>query len=230
MAESRKLTTMASRPSQASLFPLDPWDPWYFERRAHRRSFLRIAGVDEAGRGPLAGPVVAAAVVLPYETDLPDVRDSKLLSSAQRQACYEKICAVAKAIGIGEVSAAEIDRTNILAASLEAMRQAIAQIDPLPDFLLVDGPWEVDIQLPQQPLRRGDQLSISVAAASIVAKVYRDAMMVAYHESYPHYNFARNKGYGTTEHRAALARFGSCPVHRQTFRGVRSSNTNPKTK
>ncbi len=230
MAESRKLTTMASRPSQASLFPVDPWDPWYFERRAHRRSFLRIAGVDEAGRGPLAGPVVAAAVVLPYETDLPDVRDSKLLSSAQRQACYEKICAVAKAIGIGEVSAAEIDRTNILAASLEAMRQAIAQIDPLPDFLLVDGPWEVDIQLPQQPLRRGDQLSISVAAASIVAKVYRDAMMVAYHESYPHYNFARNKGYGTTEHRAALARFGSCPVHRQTFRGVRSSNTNPKTK
>lgn len=230
MAESRKLTTMASRPSQASLFPLDPWDPWYFERRAHRRSFLRIAGVDEAGRGPLAGPVVAAAVVLPYETDLPDVRDSKLLSSAQRQACYEKICAVAKAIAIGEVSAAEIDRTNILAASLEAMRQAIAQIDPLPDFLLVDGPWEVDIQLPQQPLRRGDQLSISVAAASIVAKVYRDAMMVAYHESYPHYNFARNKGYGTTEHRAALARFGSCPVHRQTFRGVRSSNTNPKTK
>lgn len=230
MAESRKLTTMASRPSQASLFPVDPWDPWYFERRAHRRSFFRIAGVDEAGRGPLAGPVVAAAVVLPYETDLPDVRDSKLLSSAQRQACYEKICAVAKAIAIGEVSAAEIDRTNILAASLEAMRQAIAQIDPLPDFLLVDGPWEVDIQLPQQPLRRGDQLSISVAAASIVAKVYRDAMMVAYHESYPHYNFARNKGYGTTEHRAALARFGSCPVHRQTFRGVRSSNTNPKTK
>ncbi len=230
MGESRKLTTMSSRPSQTSLFPIDPWDPWYFERRAHRRSFLRIAGVDEAGRGPLAGPVVAAAVVLPYETDLPDVRDSKLLSSAQRQACYEKIFAVAKAIGIGEVSAAEIDRTNILAASLEAMRQAIAQIDPLPEFLLVDGPWEVDIQLPQQPLRRGDQLSISVAAASIVAKVYRDAMMVAYHESYPHYNFARNKGYGTTEHRAALARFGSCPVHRQTFRGVRSSNTNPKTK
>lgn len=220
---------MAARPSQTSLFPSGHLDPWYFEHRAHRLSFSRIAGVDEVGRGPLAGPVVAAAVVLPYGIDLPEVRDSKLLNPAQRQTCYEIIRAVAVAIGMGEVSAAEIDQTNILAATLEAMRQAVAQIDPLPGFVLVDGPWEVPIQLPQQPLKRGDQLSISVAAASIVAKVHRDAMMVAYHDSYPQYNFAQNKGYGTKEHRAALDRFGSCPLHRQTFRGVCSTSSNPST-
>ena len=220
---------MATRPSQTSLFPSGHLDPWYFEHRAHRRNFSRIAGVDEVGRGPLAGPVVAAAVVLPYGIDLPDVRDSKLLNPAQRQSCYERIRAVAVAVGIGEVSAAEIDQTNILVATLEAMRQAVAQIDPLPGFVLVDGPWEVPIQLPQQPLKRGDQLSISVAAASIVAKVHRDGKMVAYHHSYPQYNFAKNKGYGTEEHRAALARFGSCPLHRQTFRGVRSTGSNSNT-
>ena len=220
---------MANRPAQTPLFPKDPRDPWYFERRVWDRSFRRIAGVDEAGRGPLAGPVVAAAVVLPYGIDLPDVRDSKLLNPSQRQKCYNRIQAVATAIGIGEVSAAEIDRTNILAATLEAMRQSIAQINPLPDFVIVDGPWEVPVQLPQQSLKRGDQLSISVAAASIVAKVHRDTIMVAHHERYPHYNFARNKGYGTREHRAALVRYGSCPLHRQTFRGVHSSSANPTT-
>jgi ribonuclease HII len=220
---------MAWLPSQSLLFPEDPRDHWYFERRAYQRNFRRIAGVDEAGRGPLAGPVVAAAVVLPYEIDLPNVRDSKQLSLAQRQACYEEICSVATDIGVGEMSAAEIDRTNILAASLKAMHKAVAQIEPLPDFLLIDGPWEVEIQLPQQALKHGDQLSISVAAASIVAKVHRDAIMFAYHQSYPNYNFAQNKGYGTKEHRIALARYGSCPIHRQTFRGVHSKTTNRKT-
>ena len=213
---------MAKWPSQSLLFAEDSRDPWHFERRAHQQNFRRIAGVDEAGRGPLAGPVVAAAVVLPYEIDLPNVRDSKQLSPAQRQNCYEKICSVAIRIGVGEVSAAEIDRTNILAASLRAMHQAITQIDPLPDFLLIDGPWQVEIQLPQQAIKRGDQLSISVAAASIVAKVHRDAIMFAYHQRFPNYNFAQNKGYGTKEHRDALARFGSCPLHRKTFRGVTS--------
>ena len=220
---------MATRTSQTSLFPSGHFDPWYFEHRAQRRKFRRIAGVDEVGRGPLAGPVVAAAVVLPYGAELPEVRDSKLLSPIQRQVCFKRIRAVAEAIGIGEVSAAEIDQTNILAAALEAMRQAVTQIDPLPGFVLVDGPWEVPIRLPQKPLKGGDQLSVSVAAASIVAKVHRDAMMVAYHDSYPHYNFAQNKGYGTKEHRAALARFGSCPLHRQTFRGVPSAATDRTT-
>ncbi len=217
---------MAPRASQSPLFTRDPLDPWHFERRAQRLRFHRIAGVDEVGRGPLAGPVVAAAVVLPCGIDLPEVHDSKLLNPAQRQTCSERIRAVATAIGIGVVSAAEIDRTNILTASLEAMRQAVAQIDPLPDFVLVDGPWPVPIQLPQQPLKRGDRLSISVAAASIIAKVHRDAMMVGYHQMYPQYNFAQNKGYGTKEHRAALTRFGSCPLHRQTFRGVQPTVTN----
>jgi ribonuclease HII len=218
---------MAGQPAQTHLFPKDPWDPWYFERRVWDRSFRRIAGVDEAGRGPLAGPVVAAAAVLPYGIDLPEVRDSKLLTPSRRQECYDRINAVAIAIGIGEVSAAEIDRTNILAATLEAMRRSVAQIDPLPDFVIVDGPWEVPIQLPQQPLKRGDRLSISVAAASIVAKVYRDNIMIAHHERYPQYNFARNKGYGTKEHLDALVRYGSCSLHRQTFRGVRPSSVNP---
>ena len=220
---------MARRPSQSALFAEETRDLWYFERRAHQRSFRRIAGVDEAGRGPLAGPVVAAAVVLPYEIDLPNVRDSKQLGLDQRQNCYEKICSVATAIGVGEISAAEIDRTNILAASLKAMHKAVAQIEPLPDFLLIDGPWEVEIRLPQQAIKRGDQLSISVAAASIVAKVHRDGIMFAYHQSYPNYNFAQNKGYGTKEHRIALARFGSCPIHRQSFRGVHSKTANRKT-
>lgn len=220
---------MSPGPSQSLLFPRDSSDPWYFERRAQRRSFHRIAGVDEVGRGPLAGPVVAAAVVLPYGIDLPEVRDSKQLNPVQRQACCDKISTVARAIGIGVVSAAEIDRTDILTATLEAMRQAIANINPLPDFILVDGPWPVPVQLPQKPLKSGDQRSISVAAASIVAKVHRDAMMISYHESYPNYNFAQNKGYGTSEHRAALARFGSCPLHRQTFRGVRSNTADQTT-
>ena len=220
---------MAGRPVQSSLFTEYPLDPWYFERRAHQRDFRRIAGVDEAGRGPLAGPVIAAAVVLPFGIDLPSVRDSKQLNPSQRQACYEKICSVATDISIGEVSAAEIDRTNILAASLKAMHKAVVLIEPLPDFLLIDGPWEMEIQLTQQALKRGDQLSISVAAASIVAKVHRDAIMEAYHQSYPNYNFAKNKGYGTKEHRLALARFGACPVHRRTFRGVPSEADNRKT-
>lgn len=220
---------MANRPAQTPLFPKDFRDPWHFERRVWDRSFRRIAGVDEAGRGPLAGPVVAATAILPFGIDLPDVRDSKLLNPSQRQECYDRIQAVAIAIGIGEVSAEDIDRTNILAATLEAMRRSTEKIDPPPDFIIVDGPWEVPIPLPQQPLKRGDQLSISVAAASIVAKVHRDTIMVAHHERYPHYNFARNKGYGTQEHRAALVRYGSCPLHRQTFRGVRPDSVKPIT-
>ncbi len=218
---------MTTESVQPSLFRNPSWDPWCLERRAHRKNFRRIAGVDEVGRGPLAGPVVAAAVVLPCEIALPEVRDSKLLSPAQRQTCFDRIRTVATAIGIGVVSSAEIDRSNILTASLEAMRLAVAQIDPLPDFVLVDGLWPVPIQLPQQSLKSGDRLSISVAAASIIAKVHRDEMMISYHENYPQYNFAKNKGYGTKEHRAALARFGFCPLHRQTFRGVRSRNSNP---
>ena len=205
--------------TQGDLFPSEI-DPWFFERQARRRGFARIAGVDEVGRGPLAGPVVAAAVILPWEAELPGVDDSKLLSAGEREKCFEGIRRVAVAVGTAAVSAEEIDRTDILTASLEAMRQAVCQLDPPPDFLLVDGSWPVPVGVPQQPITKGDRLSISVAAASIVAKVHRDRLMVSYHAQFPHYNFASNKGYGTREHFEALGRFGCCPLHRRTFRGV----------
>lgn len=212
---------MASRQTQELLFPEPPISAWHFEQRARDRGFSRIAGVDEAGRGPLAGPVVAAAVVLPWDMELPQVCDSKLLGPRQRQACADTIFGVALAVGIGVVEATEIDRINILAASLKAMSLAVKQIDPLPDFLLVDGPWPVPIHLPQQPIRGGDGLSVSVAAASIVAKVHRDEIMASHHQQYPHYNFAQNKGYATRGHLKSLADFGPCPIHRLSFRGVR---------
>jgi ribonuclease HII len=224
----QRLSTMATRLSQTELFPGDPIDAWHFERRARRLGFHRIAGVDEVGRGPLAGPVVAAAVVLPCDLKFPQIRDSKLLSPGQRQVCCETILRMALAVGIGMVSATQIDDTDILSASLEAMRLAVTQIDPLPDFLLVDGPWPVPIHLQQQTIKGGDRLSVSVGAASIVAKVHRDQMMVSYHQYYPHYNFAQNKGYGTREHLEALSLFGACPLHRHTFRGVRQINNNPE--
>jgi ribonuclease HII len=176
--------------------------------------------VDEVGRGPLAGPVVAAAVVLPWEAELPGVDDSKLLSAGEREKCLDGILRVAVAVGTAAVSAEEIDRTDILSASLEAMRQSVCQLDPPPDFLLVDGSCPVPAGVAQQHIPKGDRLSISVAAASIVAKVYRDRLMVSYHAQFPHYNFASNKGYGTRAHLEALARFGCCPLHRRTFRGV----------
>jgi len=209
---------------QGVLFPGET-DPWFFERQARRRGFSRIAGVDEAGRGPLAGPVVAAAVVLPWEADLPGVDDSKLLSAGEREECYAAILGLAAAVEVAAVSAEEIDRTDILSASLEAMREAIGRIAPPPDFVLVDGPWPVPATVAQRPITKGDRLSISVAAASIIAKVHRDRLMLSYHERFPQYNFARNKGYGTREHLEALARFGSCSIHRQTFRGVREHDS-----
>ena len=212
----RRPRTLAT---QGDLFPGEI-DPWFFERQARGRGFYRIAGVDEVGRGPLAGPVVAAAVILPWKAELPGVDDSKLLSAGERDKCFEDILRVALAVGTAAVSAEQIDRTDILSASLEAMRQSICQLDPLPDFLLVDGPWPVPAQVPQHPITKGDRLSISVAAASIVAKVHRDRLMVSYHAQFPRYNFASNKGYGTREHLEALARFGCCPLHRRTFRGV----------
>jgi ribonuclease HII len=212
----RRPRTLAT---QGDLFPGEI-DPWFFERQARGRGFSRIAGVDEVGRGPLAGPVVAAAVILPWEADLPGVDDSKLLSAGERETRCEDILRVALAVGTAAVSAEEIDRTDILSASLEAMRRAVCQIDPPPDFLLVDGPWPVPAGVPQQPITKGDRLSISVAAASIVAKVNRDRLMVSFHAQFPRYNFAANKGYGTRAHLEALARFGCCPLHRRTFRGV----------
>ncbi len=195
-------------------------DAFLFEREAYRGGFQRVAGIDEAGRGPLAGPVVAAAVVLPPDPDLPGVKDSKLLTAGRREALYDEIHAGALDVGIGCVEASEIDRINILQATFQAMIMAIDALRVPPDFLLIDGPYKLPLPISQKGIPKGDRLSLTVGAASIVAKVYRDRLMRGYHERYPVYAFDRNKGYGSALHRAALCRYGPCPIHRLSFRGV----------
>jgi len=193
----------------------------FFERMYHGRGYQRIAGVDEVGRGPLAGPVVAAAVILPQKGIEERLYDSKKISSKKREALYELILSKASGVGIGIIGQEEIDLLNILQATLRAMALAIESLPHPPDFILIDGNQGVPIQLPQKPIRKGDQLSISIAAASIVAKVTRDRMMMEWHQKYPCYNFAGHKGYGTKEHRRAIEKFGVCELHRKTFRGVK---------
>ena len=181
---------------------------------------MRVAGLDEAGRGPLAGPVVAAAVVLPTGFPVSDINDSKKLTSKKRERLFDHIYAHADAVGIGMIDALEIDRINILRASLSAMTLAVENLNPSPDFLLVDGKFSIPSEIPQLPIIKGDTLSISISAASIVAKVTRDRMMERYHQDYPQFGFDRHKGYPTRAHRDAIMQFGPCPIHRQSFRGV----------
>lgn len=189
-----------------------------FEKEIRAEGFKLVAGLDEAGRGPLAGPVVAAAVVLPPRVRLPGVYDSKRLSARQREESFSLLQKRASAIGIGIVEAGEIDRLNIHRASLKAMEKAVAALPCFPDFLLIDGLFTLDLPVSQRAIVKGDQKCLSVAAASIVAKVTRDRIMIAYHQQYPEYNFARHKGYGTKEHLQALEKYGRCPIHRRTFR------------
>jgi ribonuclease HII len=196
-------------------------DLWFYEQRAAQAGRRQIAGVDEAGRGPLAGPVVAAAVILPPGFHDSRVTDSKKLSAAQRERLYGVIYAGALSVGIGIVDAAEIDRVNILQASLRAMTVAVENLAPRPDHLLIDGTFPIFLDLPQEPIPKGDALSISIAAASIIAKVTRDRLMDAYHAYYPQFGFSRHKGYPTQDHRDAIRTFGCSPIHRKTFRGVR---------
>ena len=193
----------------------------YFERMYYRRGYLQIAGVDEVGRGPLAGPVVAAAVILPREGIKPKLFDSKQISPKKRDDLYPTILSEASGVGIGIVGQEEIDRLNILQATLKAMILAIENLPVSPGFLLIDGTQGLRFSIPQKSIPKGDQLSNSIAAASIVAKVTRDRMMEAYHQQYPEYNFVKHKGYGTKEHRQAIQRFGVCELHRKTFRGVK---------
>jgi ribonuclease HII len=185
-----------------------------------RRGFTRVAGVDEAGRGALAGPVVAAAVILPCGRSHPEITDSKKLSPSRRARLFDWIAGNAVAYSWASVEPAEIDRINILQASLAAMRLALNGLGVAADYAIIDGPFPVPTPLPQTPIPRGDMRSQLIAAASIVAKVTRDALMRDYHDHYPRYLFARNKGYGTREHLSALAAFGCCPIHRKTFKGV----------
>lgn len=194
------------------------WEP--FEEKARRQGFQVIAGLDEAGRGPLAGPVVAAAVVLPRARSMQGVADSKTLKAEQREKALSLIRKRALGIGVGIVEAEEIDRLNILQASLKAMELALQDLSLSPDCLLIDGLHTLRLPLHQQAIIKGDGRCLSIAAASIVAKVTRDRLMVDYHERYPQYNFARHKGYGTREHLQAIREHGCCPLHRQSFRTI----------
>ena len=204
------------------LFPSLPVQPMdYFEKMYSRRGYHRIAGVDEVGRGPLAGPVVAAAVILPQEGIGEKLFDSKQIPSKKREELYKTIFAKAEGVGIGIIGQEEIDRINILQATLKAMALAIENLPHPPDFILIDGSQGLTLPIPQKPIRKGDRLCNSVAAASIVAKVTRDRMMLECHLKYPQYNFARHKGYGTKEHQRAIEKFGVCELHRKTFRGVK---------
>jgi ribonuclease HII len=191
-----------------------------FEEKIRSQGFRIIAGLDEAGRGPLAGPVVAAAVLFAPSKKLAGIDDSKKLSPEQRENLFPLILQQAVAVGVGRVEAQEIDRMNILRASLKAMEQAVQNLSLSPDFLLIDGIHTLSLPLAQRAIPKGDQRCQSIAAASIVAKVTRDRLMLAYHEAYPQYNFARHKGYGTKEHLQAIRQYGYCPLHRQSFRPI----------
>jgi ribonuclease HII len=190
------------------------------EKILHEKGFSLIAGIDEAGRGPLAGPVVAAAVIFAQTWTHPEIKDSKQLTSQKREVLYHIVSQEALAWGCALVEPAEIDQINILQASLKAMRMAVESLALEPDFLLIDGLHPIDISVPQISIKKGDQKSLSIAAASIMAKVTRDAIMKQYHELYPQYNFVQNKGYGTQEHLRALVEYGQCPIHRKTFKTV----------
>jgi ribonuclease HII len=179
-----------------------------------------VAGVDEAGRGPLAGPVVAGAVILPPFVHLPKLNDSKLVSEKDRNLLYQKINDIAIAVGIGEVSVELIDRHNILEATKMAMNRAIKDLGVTPDFLLTDAVNLAHSVIPQKNIIKGDRLSASIAAASVIAKVHRDKLMRQMHEEYPLYGFDRHKGYCTKDHLAALAKYGPCPYHRKSFAPV----------
>jgi ribonuclease HII len=204
------------------LFPSLPVQPTdYFERMYYGQGYQRIAGVDEVGRGPLAGPVVAAAVILPKDGIGQKLFDSKKISSKKRENLYDLILSETLGVGIGMIGQEEIDLLNIFQATLKAMALAVENLPIRPDFILIDGPQGLRLPIPQKPIRKGDQLSNSIAAASIVAKVTRDRMMVEWHRRYPQYNFAKHKGYGTKEHRRAIEKFGICELHRKTFRGVK---------
>jgi len=206
---------------QTELFEQPPLDPLVFEQRARSRGYRLIAGIDEAGRGALAGPVVAAAVILPAGMRIEGVDDSKRLSPEKRERLFEVIMAQALRVGVGMAGHKEIDRVNILQATRLAMQEAVGKLSPPPDYLLIDGITTIASPLPQKTIVKGDVLSLSIAAASIVAKVSRDRLMRELDQKYPGYGFAGHKGYGSADHLEAIRRLGPSPVHRLTFGGVK---------
>lgn len=200
-------------------------DRRYYERQFQQRGYARVAGVDEVGRGPLAGPVVACAVILPPDFDEEGIDDSKALSAIRRLAVYPRIASTATAWAVGLADAATIDQMNILRASLLAMRRAVEDLPCLPDAIIVDGNHKIpELRIPQLPLVKGDQRSLSVAAASILAKEIRDRIMEEYDLQYPAFGFARHKGYATSLHLANLREHGPTPIHRKSFRLIREQS------
>ena len=199
---------------------------WEFEHKALNRGYRQIAGIDEAGRGPLAGPVVSAAVILPENFSRQGITDSKKLSEKKRRTLFPYIKKHAICVATGIASHHEIDQINILQASLLSMKRSVENLSQapdfiIPDFLLIDGKFTIEMNIDQSAIVKGDSKSISIAAASIIAKVTRDAIMKKLHKQYPLYNFIQHKGYPTKAHKEAILKYGPCPVHRQTFKGVK---------
>jgi len=209
------------------LFPDIEQSTLFFEAMVRRQGYRAVAGIDEAGRGPLAGPVVAAAVILPEHFDLPGLNDSKQISEKKRNQLYPLIYEQAIAVGIGVGRADEVDEINVLQATLKAMSRAVGRLSLPPDFLLVDGITPIPIGIEQKTLKKGDSRSLSIAAASVIAKVVRDRIMVTYDRLFPEYGFAGHKGYGSQKHRDAIAKHGPCVCHRRTFAGVKEHCETP---
>ncbi len=206
---------------QGRFFDLPDFPDDSVERGWLERGYRYIAGVDEAGRGPLAGPVVAAAVILPLPCKIPGLNDSKKLSRNKREQLYEIILQQALSVGIGIADPGVIDTINILEATLTAMKEAVDALDPKPHALIVDGISRVPALIPQRTVKKGDSRCVSIAAASIIAKVSRDRMMETLHLFHPDYGFNEHKGYGTQLHLKALRERGPCKAHRLSFRGVK---------
>ncbi len=199
-------------------------DTYLYERTLHDHGLAMVAGLDEAGRGPLAGPVVAACVILPRDCDHSLFLDSKKLTPKRRETLAATLTAIGAVIGVGTVSHQTIDQINILQASLLAMKRAVDDLlfqGIAPDFLLIDGNFPIPATIPQQPLVKGESKSASIAAASIIAKTRRDALMAELDRQYPLYQFSRHQGYPTKVHRLAIIQHGPCPCHRRTFKGVK---------
>lgn len=205
---------------QLSIFPPGTTEEIFlYEEEIYRSGYKVIAGIDEAGRGPLAGPVVASAVILPRGAFLKGLDDSKRLSERKREDLFSKIMETALNVGVGIIEAEEIDKTDILKATIKAAEMALISLKIEPDFLVTDALC-IPINIPQKSLIKGDRRSASVAAASIISKVTRDRLMMEYHKIYPEYNFHIHKGYATKEHLRLLRIYGPCEIHRKSFRGV----------
>lgn len=205
---------------QLSIFPPGGQEEIFlFEEGIYRAGYQRIAGVDEAGRGPLAGPVVAAAVILPRGVLIQGLDDSKRLSEEKRETIFSKIMEIALSVGVGIIKAEEIDQTDILKATIKAAEMAVISLNVEPNFLITDA-LSLPVRIPQKSLIKGDRRSASVAAASVIAKVTRDRLMMDYHKIYPQYKFHIHKGYATKEHMRLLKIHGPSEIHRKSFRGV----------